>query len=335
LFELEAADILPVINGSRPSVRCGAAIAGLAAALPETVVTNAPIAERLGVSEDWITARTGVVERRVAAEGETLIDFALAASRDAIAEAGLEPEQIEMVLVATCSYEMLSPSATSVLAARLGTDQAAALDINAACSGFLAGLSTATAQIEAGRAQHVLVVGAELMHRVIDFNDRSTAGLFADGSGAAVLSSRAGSSRIGPVMLASDGSLGHLVEASRAEAIFHMKGHDTFRHAIERLAEVTLAAVERVGFGLDDIDLFVYHQANSRIIEAVGSRLQLDPEKVIDCVPSYGNTSAASIPIALVEARSEGRLRSGDHVLLGAFGGGLTWGATVVEWGNS
>jgi 3-oxoacyl-[acyl-carrier-protein] synthase-3 len=114
-----------------------------------------------------------------------------------------------------------------------------------------------------------------------------------------------------------------------------MKGHDTFRHAIERLAEVTLAAVERVGFGLDDIDLFVYHQANSRIIEAVGSRLQLDPEKVIDCVPSYGNTSAASIPIALVEARSEGRLRSGDHVLLGAFGGGLTWGATVVEWGNS
>lgn len=334
MFELEAADILPAINGSRLSVKRGAAISGLAASLPENVVPNAPIAERLGVSEDWITARTGVVERRVAADGETLIDFALAASRDAIDDAGLDPGQIEMVLVATCSYDMLSPSASAVLAAKLGTGHAAALDINAACSGFLAGLSTATAQIEAGRARHVLVVGADLMHRVIDFDDRSTAGIFADGAGAAVLSAARGSSRVGPVLLASDGDLGHLVEASRAEAVIHMKGHDTFRHAVERLEQVTLAAVESVGLDLGGIDLFAYHQANSRIIEAVGDRLGLDPERVIDCVPSYGNTSAASIPIALVEARGEGRLGSGDRVLLGAFGGGLTWGATVIEWGD-
>jgi 3-oxoacyl-[acyl-carrier-protein] synthase-3 len=322
-------------NGDRPHVKRAAAIAGLGVSLPETVVPNAPIAERLGVSSDWITARTGVVERRVAAEGETLVDFAFGAANGAIAEAAIEPTEIDMVLVATCSFDMLCPTASALLAARLGTRHAAAHDINAACSGFLTGLSTAAATIEAGRAHHILVVGADLMHRVIDFDDRSTAGIFADGAGAVVVSACEGASRIGPVLLASDGERGDLVEASRAEAIIHMKGHDTFRQAVERLEEITLAAVASAGVDLTEIDLFAYHQANSRIIEAVGDRLGLDPAKVVDCVPSYGNTSAASIPIALAEARSQDRLGTGDKVLLGAFGGGLTWGAAVVDWSDA
>ncbi len=327
-----AGDLAVTRNGHEPRSLKSASIAGLGVSLPETVVSNGPIAERLGVSPDWITARTGVVERRVAAEGEGLVDFAFEASSAALSEAGVEATDIDLVLVATCSFDLLCPTASALLAARLGTGCAAAFDINAACSGFLSGLSTATAQIESGRARNVLVVGADLMHRVIDHDDRSTAGIFADGAGAVVVSAGEGSSRIGQVLLGSDGDRGDLVEATRAEAVIHMKGHDTFRQAVERLEEVTLAALAAANTDLEHIDLFAYHQANSRIIEAVGERLGLDAEKVIDCVPKYGNTSAASIPIALGEARSQGRLETGDRVLLGAFGGGLTWGATVVEW---
>lgn len=322
------------IHPPRRASLTGAAIAGLGVALPSTIKTNAPIAERLGVSPEWITERTGVRERRVADPNETLADYATAAGHAAIEDAGVEATAIDLVLVATCTYEMLCPAAAAIVAARLGTSNAAAMDLNAACSGFISGISMATGQIETGRAKNVLVIGADLMHGVIDMDDRGTAGIFADGGGAVVVSGCQGESRIGPVFLGSDGDRGHLVEASREEAIIHMKGHDTFRQAVDRLEEVTLAAAEGAGKGLDEIDLFAYHQANSRIIEAVGSRLGLDSERVIDCVPKYGNTSAGSIPIALGEARSEGRLSSGDTVLLGAFGGGLTWGATVLEWGG-
>ena len=340
MFELETdgqystGELATTHNGHERRLLKAASISGLGVSLPETVVPNDPIAERLGVSPDWITARTGVVERRVAAEEEGLVDFAYEASLAALAEAAVEPEEIDLVLVATCSFDMLCPTASALLAARLGTGYAAAFDINSACAGFLSGLSSATAQIESGRARNVLVVGADLMQRVIDHDDRTTAGIFADGAGAVVVSADEGSSRIGQVLLGSDGDRGHLVEATRADAVIHMKGHDTFRQAVERLEEVTLAALAAADTDLGKIDLFAYHQANSRIIEAVGERLGLDPEKVIDCVPKYGNTSAASIPIALGEARSQGRLARGDRVLLGAFGGGLTWGATVVEWGR-
>ena len=330
MFELET---VARMNGGDPRSLRTASISGLGVSMPETVVSNEPIAERLGVSPEWITSRTGVVERRVAGEAETLLDFAHAASLAAIEEAGIDAAELDMVVVATCTYEMLCPTASAMLAARLGTAHAAAFDLNAACSGFLSGLSVATGQIESGRADRVLVVGADLMHRVIDLDDRVTAGIFADGAGAVVVSADEGAGRIGPVLLHSDGEFGHLVEATRAEAIVSMKGHDTFRQAVERLEQITLAALSSADTELDRIDLFAYHQANSRIIEAVGARLDLDPAKVIDCVPKYGNTSAASIPIALGEARGEGRLNPGDKVLLGAFGGGLTWGASVIEWG--
>ncbi len=319
-------------NGPAPLT--GAAVNGLSVALPETIKPNQPIADRLGVTPEWITARTGVVERRVAAEGETLVDYAVMAGERALIDAGLEATDIDLVLVATASSEMLCPAAAPVVAGRLGTNNAAAMDINAACSGFLSGLSMATGQIEAGRAENVLVIGVDLMHRMIDMDDRGTAGIFADGGGAVVVSACEGESRVGPVLLASDGQFGHLVEASRIEGIIRMKGHDTFRHAVERLQEVTIAAVESAGMTLGDIDLFAYHQANTRIIEAVGQKLGLDGDRVIDCVASYGNTSAGSIPIALSEARSQGRLSPGDAVLIGVFGGGLTWGGTVVRWGD-
>jgi len=312
----------------------GAAITGLGVALPSTVKTNQPIADRLGVDPAWITERTGVIERRVADPSESLVDYAAAAGAVAIEEAGIDPTLIDLVLVATVTHDMLCPAAAPLVAARLETGFAAAMDINAACSGFLSGLSMAAAQIETGRVKHALVIGADLMHRVIDMDDRGTAGIFADGAGAVVMSACAGESRIGPVILASDGDRGHLVEATREDAIIHMKGHDTFRQAVERLGEVTIAAAEGAGLDLDEIDLFAYHQANSRILETVGQRLGLNGERVIDCVPKYGNTSAGSIPIALAEARGEGRLAAGDSVLLGAFGGGLTWGAVVVEWGE-
>lgn len=314
--------------------RIGAVITGLGTALPSTVKSNEPIAERLGVSPEWITERTGVKERRVADPAESLVDYAAAAGAVAIEDAGIDPAAIDLVLVATVTHDMLCPAAAPLVAARLGMPHVAAMDLNAACTGFLSALSMASAQVETGRAVNALVIGADLMHRVIDMDDRGTAGIFADGAGAVVVGAGEGASRVGPVLLASDGDRGHLVEATREEAIIHMKGHDTFRQAVERLTEVSLAAAEAAGTELDDVDLFAYHQANSRIIETVGDRLGLDSRKVVDCVPRYGNTSAATIPIALAEAREEGRLSPGDRVLLGAFGGGLTWGATIVEWGE-
>lgn len=305
--------------------------------LPQTVRPNAPIAERLGVSDDWIAERTGVHERRVAGSEETLLDFATEAAQRALAESDVDSAELDLVLLATCSFDMLCPAGSAVLADRIGAHRAGVYDLNAACTGFLSGLATGAAWIESGRATKILVVGAELMHRVIDHDDRSTAGIFADGAGAIVLDGSpeaSGTGAVGPIGLAADGGRGHLVEATRAEAIVRMKGHDTFRQAVERLSECTLAAAEASDVALEEVDLFVYHQANSRIIEAVGAKLELDGSRVVDCVGRYGNTSAASIPIALGEALATDRLHEGDKVLLGAFGGGLTWGAGVVEWGR-
>jgi 3-oxoacyl-[acyl-carrier-protein] synthase-3 len=316
-----------------PTVR-GTAIAGLGVAIPEPVVTNQVVADRLGVTPEWITERTGVKQRHVAPTGYTVVDLATDAGLAALEDAGLDAAEIDLVIVCSCTGEMLCPAAAPVVAANLGCDHAAAFDLNAACSGFLSGLAMASGWIATGGAERVLVVGADLMYRVIDHDDRSTAGIFADGGGAVVLAPCAAEGRIGRINLASDGSRGPLVEATREEAIVRMNGHDTFRQAVKRLCESTELALEQADLPLEEIDLFVYHQANSRIIAAVGEKLGLDPEKVVDCVGEYGNTSAGSIPIALGVAREDGRLRAGSKVMLGAFGGGLTWGAGVVAWGS-
>jgi 3-oxoacyl-[acyl-carrier-protein] synthase III len=317
-----------------PVRRRGAAIASLATATPATVAGNGPIAERLGVSERWIVTRTGVEERRIAEASETLPDYAARSGSAALGAAAIDPDELDLVLVATMSHEQITPSAAALVASRIGASRAGAIDVGAACSGFLSALALGTGQIESGRAENVLVIGADLMSRLIDPDDRSTAALFGDGAGAVLLSGVAGAGRIGPVVLRSDGARGDLVKATRDEAILRMAGHDTFRQAVDRLSETTLEAVASSGRELIDVDLFVYHQANSRIIRAVGERLGLLADRVVDSVPKYGNTSAASIPLALAEAERDERLPDGASVLIAAFGGGLTWGATVVQWGE-
>jgi 3-oxoacyl-[acyl-carrier-protein] synthase-3 len=312
--------------------RIGAEIAGLGVAVPETVLANAPIAARLGIDESWIVQRTGIGERRVAAPEERLSEFAAAAGERAFAAAGLLAADLDLVLVATTSNDDLMPGASPRVAAALGT-QAAAIDLNAACTGFVSGLSLACAAIESGRAANVLLVGADLMTRITDPEDRGTAAVFADGAGAIVLRG-AERGRIGPVVLGSDGTQADLILTPRSLGVTAMQGHETFRHAVDRMAEATLAAVAAAGIGLPEVDLFVYHQANARILRSVGERLSLPPERVVDSIHHYGNTSAASIPLALEDARLAGTLEPGATVLLAAFGAGLTWGAAVVEWGS-
>jgi 3-oxoacyl-[acyl-carrier-protein] synthase-3 len=313
----------------------GAAIAAVAMAVPPRAVPNGPIAERLGVSEEWIVKRTGVRERRLAGPEETLAGLATEASASALTRAGLDARDIDLVLVATMSADQVAPSAAASVAARLGADRAGAIDIGAACTGFLSALALACGQVDAGRSDRVLVIGADLLSRITDPDDRSTAALLADGAGAAVVCRRAGGSRIGPTVLGSDGVLGDLITADRTGGPLRMNGHDTFKQAVARMGAATLEALRLAGRAIDDVDLFVYHQANSRIIVALGVELGLPAERVVDYVPRFGNTSAATLPIALTLAEEEGRLAPGSVVLLAAFGAGLTWGATVVEWGSA
>jgi 3-oxoacyl-[acyl-carrier-protein] synthase-3 len=312
-----------------------AAIRGLGVALPETVVTNAPIAARLGVDERWITARTGVHERRAAKPDEGVVELAAQAGSRALAVGETPPEEVDLVLVATMSHDRLSPNAAAPVAASIGATAAGAMDLNVACTGFVAGLALAAGQIEAGRARSVLVIGADTLTRMTDHDDRKTAALFGDGAGAALVGAAAeGPGCIGRAVLGSDGSRSGLITVEREEAVIRMNGHDTFRHAVDRMAEATLAALALEGADPDEIDVFVFHQANARILAAVGERLGIDPERVVNCIDRYGNTSAASIPIALAEAESAGALVPGGSALLAAFGGGLTWGAMTVEWGG-
>lgn len=325
----------PVARAFPASTR-GAGIAGVGAAVPARAVSNAPIAERLGVTDRWIVARTGVRERRVADPSETLVDYAVAAGRRALADAGVGAEEVDLVLVATMSHERLAPIAAAPVASGLGATAAGAMDLDAACSGFVSGLGMAAGMVEAGRAESVLVIGADFLTRLLDHDDRKTAALFGDGAGAALVRATPdGAGRIGPVVMGADGERSELITCERDEAVIRMNGHDTFRQAVDRLSEATLAACAAAGAELAEIDAFVYHQANARILTAVGERLVLDPWRVVSCIERYGNTSAASVPLALAEAQEGGVLSPGARVLLGAFGGGLTWAATVVEWGGA
>jgi 3-oxoacyl-[acyl-carrier-protein] synthase-3 len=303
-------------------------------AVPDNVVTNATVAEGAGVTEQWIVHRTGVHERRHVAAGERLQDLATAAGRQALEEAGVDPGDLDLVLVATVGADELLPNAAPLVALDLGAHRAGAMDLGAACTGFLSALSLAAAQVECGRCEHVLVIGADVLSRFTDKADRGTAALFADGAGAAVVGpADGGPGLIGHIALHSDGDGAGSIRATHDEQIIHMQGHDTFKAAVHRLSESTLEAVERVGLELDDIGLFVYHQANARILAAVGERLGVDRERVIDCIDRYGNTSSATLPIALADARERGLLEPGMNVLLAAFGAGFTWGAGVIQWG--
>jgi 3-oxoacyl-[acyl-carrier-protein] synthase-3 len=308
----------------------GPGVAAVAAWLPDRVVENEELAGPLGVDSQWIASRTGIHRRRRVSD-EGLVDLAAGAGAKALALAGVDPGELDLVLVATFTPDQLQPHAAPLVANRLGARSAGAIDVGAACTGFLSALSLASAQIESGRARAALVVGAEVLSRVVDYSDRRTAGLFGDGAGAAVLTP-GGPGLIGPIALRSDGSRAELIQADHEDRLVRMNGRATFRAAVAAMSDTTRQVVSDAGLSLEEIDLFVYHQANSRIISAVGERLNLPPDRVIDCLAEYGNTSAASIPIALAEAASTGLLETGSRVLLSAFGAGLTWGAGIIEW---
>jgi 3-oxoacyl-[acyl-carrier-protein] synthase III len=310
-----------------------AALASVAMAVPEQVVGNDVIAEGAGVTEQWIVHRTGVRERRHVRDGERLSDLATAAGRDALAEAGVDAADLDLVLVATVAADELSPNAAPLVAHELGAHRAGSMDVSAACTGFLSALALAAAQVEVGRCEHALVIGADVLSRFTDPTDRGTAALFADGAGATVVGPANGNGgRIGEIVLRADGAGAPAIYATHEDQTFHMQGHDTFKAAVHHLSESTREAIDGEGLALDDIDLFVYHQANARILAAVAQQLGLERDRVIDCIDRYGNTSSATLPIALAEARELGKLEPGSTVLLAAFGAGFTWGAGVIEW---
>jgi 3-oxoacyl-[acyl-carrier-protein] synthase III len=310
-----------------------AGITAVAMAVPERRVSNEEIAAHLDVDADWIAKRTGTALRPWAVEGERLSDFAARAATAALERAGVDAGGVDLVLVATSTADEITPNAAPLVAGLIGAERAGAADLGSACTGWLAGLSLACGHIESGRARHAVVVGADFLSRFLDPTDRSTTPLFADGAGAAVVSAVSGrEAAIGPVLLRADHAGADLIRLERGQRIA-MQGQETFKAAVSRLSEITEEALEAAGCQLDDIDLFVYHQANSRIIRSVGQRLGLDPERVVDYVSRFGNSSTATLPIALSVAEAEGRLHRGDTVLLATFGGGFTWGATVARWG--
>jgi 3-oxoacyl-[acyl-carrier-protein] synthase-3 len=288
----------------------------------------------LGVTAEWIERRTGIRERRYAAPGQRVSELATSAGRMALDDAGLDAAEIDMVLVATVAADEITPGAAPIVAHELGAVRAAAIDVGAACAGSIAALAHATSWVEAGRARHVLVIGAEILTRLVDFEDRRTAPLFGDGAGALVVSLDA-DGQIGPFVFGSDGGAAETIRATRAAGVFEMEGHETFLQAVHRLSTCTRQVLEQAGLTPEDIELFVYHQANSRILVAVADRLELPRERVFDCIADLGNTSAASVPLALSAAVAAGALEPGARVVLGAIGAGLVWGATVVTWGHS
>jgi len=326
-------DTIDALDPIVPAGAAGAAIASVAVSLPRTVVPNADIAPRIGVSDEWIVRRTGIHSRRVADPSERLATHATNAAAAALRRAGVGPEQVDLVLVATTTPDEVMPNAAPQVAHELGAVRAGAFDIGAACTGFLSALAVGTGQIEAGRARCVVVIGADFMSRITDPEDRTTAAVFADGAGAVVLQATPHGTRVGPIVLGSDGAGADHIIVPRDEGVIRMRGHETFREAVACLSLATVQAVRAAGARLEDVDLFVYHQANGRILSAVGERLDLPADHVVDCIAQYGNTSAATLPLALAYVEDEGRLKPGQLVLLGAFGAGFTWGATLVDWG--
>jgi 3-oxoacyl-[acyl-carrier-protein] synthase-3 len=310
-----------------------AGIIGFGRALPETVVENGPIAERIGVDPSWITKRTGISARRRAAEGESLSDLAIEAGRRALEAAGVKPSYVDAVLVATSSADDVVPQAAPIVAGALGCDRAMAWDVGLACTGFLAGLQQGAALIESGRANTVLLIGADVLGRYTDHDDKQTAALFGDGAGAAVLAP-GGPASVGPVVLGVN-SQRDVLYIDRSDNVVRMEGRLVYQEAVDHMELSCRDLLHLAQLDIDDVSLVIAHQANGRIINAVRERFGLEPERVADYVGSLGNTSAASIPLALSLAQDDGRLpAAGGHVLLTAFGAGFSWGAALLTYGG-
>lgn len=308
----------------------GAAIAGVGAAVPRRAVTSAELEERLSLEAGWIETRTGIRSRHFAGEGDSALTLAASAAGEALAQAGVQPQDVDYVIVATVTPDLRLPATASLLAHSLGCD-AAAFDLNASCSGFLLGLAQADALVTTGAACTVLVAGVDLMSRIVDLSDPKTGILFGDGAGAAVVTASS-RRRLGPFHFHSDGSRPDLLAASRDGGKVEMSGREVYRRAVQEMTASLTEIARAAGVSLDDADLVVAHQANGRIVEAVGERLGLPAHKLFSNVASYGNTSAASIPIALADAHAQGLLDQGSLVALTAFGAGFVWGAGMVQW---
>jgi len=308
-----------------------AGIFGIGAALPDYVITNGDLEQRLDTNDEWIVRRTGIRERRHLRGDETLADLATRACLLALDDAGRTGAEVDHVIVSTFTADRVTPGLAPEVARVIGAERAAAVDLNAACAGFLYGLDQAAALVESGRASVVLVCGAEALSRVIDHDDRSTAVLFGDGAGAVVVAGGELELGLGGFVLGADGAQADLLYAERDERVLRMQGSDVYRHAVRRMTAASREALERAGRTVEDIDLFVAHQANIRIIEAAAGELGIPPEKVVVNVDRVANTSSASIPLALEQAEREGRLKPGDTVALAAFGAGFVWGAGLVS----
>lgn len=320
-------------------------IAGTGSYAPARVLTNADLERMIATSDEWIRERTGICERRIAATGEACSDLAVQAGKRALTAAGLAATDLDMILVATCTGDYPLPATACLVQHQLGATKAAACDLSAACCGFVYALSVADAYVKNGM-RHVLVIGSEVMSAIIDWTDRNTCVLFGDGAGAVVVSASDGERGILSTHLRSDGALCELImvpgggsrtppsEKVLAERLQYikMKGNETFKVAVRTLEEIARTTLTANGLRVEDLDLYVPHQANVRILKAVMERLGLPIEKVLLNLDRYGNTSAASIPIALDEAVREGRIKDGSLVMLGAFGAGLTWASAVIRW---
>jgi 3-oxoacyl-[acyl-carrier-protein] synthase-3 len=323
----------------------GIRIIGTGSATPSARLTNADMEKIVNTNDQWIVTRTGIQERWVMKQGEDIIDLIYNAGTRALAAAELKAQDLDAIIVATVSGDYAFPSTACLLQARLGIDDIPAFDVAAACSGFVYGLSVAQNYLRSGEFRRLLLVGADALSTMVDWQDRSTCVLFGDGAGAVVLSTENGEGGVLSTVLQSSGSLWKLlyVRAGQRQAVdgegtrtdewgIQMKGPDLFKVAVRSLAEVTCKALDKAGLSPADVSLIVPHQANLRIIQAVAERLGVDREKMYCNIEHYGNTSAASIPIALDEAIQAGRIHTGDVVVLNACGGGLTWGASVIRW---
>jgi 3-oxoacyl-[acyl-carrier-protein] synthase-3 len=308
-----------------------AGILGIGSYVPERIVTNYDLEQMMDTSDEWIRTRTGIEERRIASDDVDTSHMAAEAAKQALEDAGIAAEQLDLILVATVTPDYAFPSVACMVQDQIGAKHAAAMDISAACAGFMYGMITAQQFIQTGAYKYVLVIGSEKLSKIVDWNDRNTAVLFGDGAGAAIMGPVSEGRGVLSFELGADGSGGmHLYQGEHIT----MNGREVFKFAVRQMGDSSLRVLEKAGLTKEDVNFLVPHQANIRIMESSRQRLNLPEEKMSTTIRKFGNTSSSSIPLALVEERTNGRIKDDDLIVLVGFGGGLTWGAVALRWGR-